>query len=211
MLKTTAAAGLATTLLLLGSALAQDRQGQFIAQQPNTSLRLSQLKGVEVIGQDHTRLGDIAEALLDRNGRVEAVVIGVGGLLGVGGKTVAIPFDQILWNSGDVSRAAAPSASLAPVNARPAEQAATAAAERMPGANISDRALNAIPEGRSGAVDPGTGLVTTGATGGAPATIPVMSPDGPQRAFVRLTRADLERAPEFRFGDQQANADAPKR
>ena len=210
MLKTTAAAGLATSLLL-GSALAQDRQGQFIAQQPHTSLRLSQLKGVDVIGQDHTRLGDIDEVLVDRNGRIEAVVIGVGGFLGVGGKNVAIPFDQILWNTGEVSRDASPSASLAPENARPAEQAATAAAERMPGANISDRTLNAGPEGRSGTVDPGTGPVTTGATGGAPATTPVMSRDGPQRAFVRFTRADLESAPEFRFGDQQARDNATNR
>jgi hypothetical protein len=210
MLKTTAAAGFATTLLLLGSAFAQDRQGQFIPQQPNTSLRLSQLKGVDVVGQDHTKLGDIDEVLLDRNGRVEAVVVSLGGVLGIGSKNVAIPFDQILWNTGDVSRVVSPSASLAPGDAAPAEQAASAAAERMPGANISDRTLNAVPEGRSGAVDPGTGPVTTGATG-ASATIPVMSSDGPRRAFVRFTRADLEGAPEFRFGDQGPPANAPNR
>jgi sporulation protein YlmC with PRC-barrel domain len=98
MLKTSLAAGLAATLLFLGPASAQDRQGQFIAQQADTSLRLSKLKGVDVIGQDHTKLGDIEDILIDREGRVQAVVLGAGGLLGVGGKTVALPYDQIMWN-----------------------------------------------------------------------------------------------------------------
>jgi sporulation protein YlmC with PRC-barrel domain len=201
MLKTTVVAGLAT-FLVGGPAPAQERQDQFIAEQPNTSLRLSKLKGVDVIGQDHAKLGDIDEVLLDRSGRVEAVVVGTGGLLGVGGKAVAIPFDQVLWNTGDVSRAASPSASLAPQNAPPAEEARTAAAERMPGANVSDSTLNAVPEGRSGAIDPNTGPVTTGATDRAPATVPVMGSGGPQAAEVRLTKADIESAPEFRYRDR---------
>jgi sporulation protein YlmC with PRC-barrel domain len=210
MLKTTFAAALATTLLL-GPALAQERQGQFIAEQPISSLRLSKLKGVDVIGQDHTKLGDIDDVLLDRGGRVEAVVLAAGGLLGPGGRNVAIPFDQIMWNTGDVSRTTSPSASLSPENAAPAEQAATAAAERMPGANVSDRTLSAVQEGRSGAVDPSTGPVTTAATDRAPATVPVVSADGPVRAFVHLTKADIESASEFRYTGQRTNRDASSR
>jgi hypothetical protein len=80
-----------------------------------------------------------------------------------------------------------------------AVEARTAAAERMPGAEISNQVLNAVPEGRSGVVDPATGPVTTGATNRAPATVPVTSSDGVSRAFVRMTRADIERAPEFRY------------
>ena len=213
------AAGLVATSLLLGPAFGQDRSapaavpssgmaaqgraGQFIAEQPNTSLRLSKLKGVDVIGQDHTKIGDIDEVLIDRGGRIEAVVFAVGGVLGIGGKTVAVPYDQVLWNTGDVSRAASPSASLSPDNAPPAEEARTAAAERMPGAGVSDGALNAVPEGRSGTVDPGTGPVTTGATDRAPATVSVVGSGGPERAEVRLTKADIESAPEFRYTDQR--------
>lgn len=202
MLKTTLAAGVATTLLLSWSAQAQDQRGQFIAQQPPTSLRLSQLKGADVIGQDHTKLGDIDDVLLDRSGRVVAVVIGAGGVLGRGGKTIALPPDRLAWNTGDVSRATTPSASLSPENAPPAEQAQNAAAERMPGANVSDRALNAVSEGRSGTVDPATGPTTTGATERAPATVPVASGDGRVRAEARLTKADIESAPEFRYADE---------
>ena len=202
MSKMPLAAGLAATLLVGGPAFAQDRQGQFITEQPHTSLRLSKLKGVDVIGQDHTKLGDIEEVLIDRDGRVQAVVVGAGGLLGVGGKTLALPYDQILWNTGNVSRATSPSASLSPENAPPAEPAATAAAERMPGAGVSDQALNAVPEGRSGAVDPSTGPVTTGATERAPATVTVAGPGAPENAEVRLTKADIESAPEFRYAGE---------
>ena len=202
MLKTSIAAGFAA-LLLLGPALAQGQPGQFIAQQPNTSLRLSKLKGVDVIGQDHTKLGDIDEVLIDQNGRIQAVVIGTGGLLGLGGKAVAIPYETILWNTGDVARTATPSASTSPSNTPSEAQAAAAGPETMPGANVSNQALSAVPEGRSGTVDPGIGPVTTGAAGRAPATVPVVSADGMQRAFVRLTQDDLKNAPEFRYAGQQ--------
>lgn len=178
--------------------------GQFIAEQPATSMRLSKVLGVDVIGQDHAKIGDIDEVLLDQRGRIEAVVIGVGGFLGVGGKDVAIPYDQILWNTGDVARAASPSASTGPGSSPAAGEARQAAAERMPGAQVSDRVLNAVSEGRSGTVDPSTGPLTTGATG-SPATVPVMPSGGSiERAFVRVTKADLQSAPEFRYPDDKA-------
>ena len=36
-------------------------------------------------------IGDINDLLFDKSGKVSAVVIGVGGFLGVGEKSVAIP------------------------------------------------------------------------------------------------------------------------
>lgn len=181
--------------------------GQFIARQPSTSLRLSQMKGVDLIGQDHTKLGDIDDLLIDQTGRIQAVVVDTSGLLGIGGKTVAIPYEQIVWNTGEVSRVQTPSASLHPADApmAPTGQAMDTAIQRMPGAEVSDRALSAVPEGRSGVVDPSTGPVTTGATN-RPATVPVVGSGGPERAFARLTKADLEQAPAFRYagrGDAQ--------
>jgi len=201
MSKMPLAAGLAAMLLVSGPAFAQERQGQFITEQPHTSLRLSKLKGVDVIGQDHVKLGDIEDVLIDPDGRVQAVVVGTGGLLGVGGKTIALPYDQVLWDTGNVSRVSSPSASLSPENAPPAEPADDAA-ERMPGANVSDQALNAVPEGRSGAVDPGTGPVTTGATERAPATVMVAGAGAPENAEIRLTKAEIESAPEFRYASE---------
>jgi sporulation protein YlmC with PRC-barrel domain len=221
MLKAPLTLGLAAAGLMIGPALAQSgnppspnpasetrnpaptdaRSGQFLAQMPNTSMRLSKLIGVEVIGLDHKRIGEIDEIVLTGDGRIEAVVIGVGGFLGIGEKNVAVPYGTLLWNTGEPSQAASPSAT--PGNA-PSQAAADATGpEKMPGAAVSDRVLSSTAENRSGTVNPDSGPVTTGATARG-ATVPVMGAGGPERAMVRLTKADLERAPAFRFGREGA-------
>ena len=40
-------------------------------------------------------LGDINDVVINKDGRVDAVVIGVGGFLGIGEKNVAVPVDKI--------------------------------------------------------------------------------------------------------------------
>ncbi|MGT2478784.1 PRC-barrel domain-containing protein (plasmid) [Methylobacterium oryzae CBMB20] len=52
---------------------------------------------------DHVGVGKIEDVLVDGGGQVRAVVIGVGGFLGIGEKSVALPFDQIAWNFSDVA------------------------------------------------------------------------------------------------------------
>ena len=46
---------------------------------------------------NNKKIGDINEILLDKTGNVEAVVIGVGGFLGIGAKEVALPFKSLEW------------------------------------------------------------------------------------------------------------------
>jgi hypothetical protein len=48
-----------------------------------------------VTNQAGERVGDINDLLLDKNGQISTVVIGVGGFLGVGEKYVAIPFGSL--------------------------------------------------------------------------------------------------------------------
>ena len=117
---------LLTMALPLGPAVAQSGQAPAAAPDanaqnvvPQTALRLSKLVGVSVIGLDHNRIGEIEEVLVDRDGKAQAVVIGVGGFLGIGEKSVAVPFDTVLWNTGDVSDVTSPSASLKPSEAPP--------------------------------------------------------------------------------------------
>jgi hypothetical protein len=137
---------------------------------------------------------------MSREGKVEAVVVGVGGFLGIGAKDVAVAYDDILWNTGDVTRGPGPSASLSPADAPP--QPATGGAERMPGANVSNEALRASSD-KPNEVNPATGPVTTGSID--PATVPVVGASGgPVQAMVRLTKADLERAPAFRYDGTRA-------
>jgi len=61
--------------------------------------RASKLEGVNVYNNANEKIGDISDVLFDQSGRVEAVVIGVGGFLGLGERNVAVPYDQIRWSN----------------------------------------------------------------------------------------------------------------
>ncbi|MBB1091351.1 PRC-barrel domain-containing protein [Rhodopseudomonas palustris] len=76
------------------SAAASSHAGQWRASKP---------VGLNVYNQANEKLGDISEVLLDNAGRVQAVVIGVGGFLGVGQRDVAIAFDKIKFVDTPVS------------------------------------------------------------------------------------------------------------
>jgi hypothetical protein len=131
------------------------------------SLRASKLTGVPVIGLDHVSVGEIDDVLIGGD-QAGVVVVRTGGILGLGGKLVALPFEQFLWNTGDPSRAPTPGASVAP---RDAPGSGATSAERMPGAQISTDALRATEEGQGGRVSADTGPVTTGAAEQATALV----------------------------------------
>ena len=67
----------------------------FVQQQQATDWRASQLVGADVYGENDVKIGDINDVLIGNDGNVQAVVVGVGGFLGVGEKNVAIPFDAL--------------------------------------------------------------------------------------------------------------------
>ena len=53
------------------------------------------LIGTEVKVADDTKVGEIGDVLLDKNGKVEAYVIDVGGFLGIGQKPVAMSAQSV--------------------------------------------------------------------------------------------------------------------
>src|SRR5436853_318922 len=57
--------------------------------------RASKLVGLNVYNNNNESIGSINDLLTDKSGSIKAVVIGVGGFLGVGEHLVAIPFDQV--------------------------------------------------------------------------------------------------------------------
>ena len=63
------------------------------AQKPDEWLA-TRLRGTSVLGSDGVKIGSVDDILLDRSGSIKALVIGVGGFLGIGAKDVAIPFKQ---------------------------------------------------------------------------------------------------------------------
>jgi sporulation protein YlmC with PRC-barrel domain len=40
-------------------------------------------------------IGEVGDVLLDKNGHVKAVILSVGGFLGLGGKYVSVPFNAL--------------------------------------------------------------------------------------------------------------------
>jgi sporulation protein YlmC with PRC-barrel domain len=59
--------------------------------------RATKLTGVAVYNNNNERIGDVNELIVARDGKTEAVVIGVGGFLGMGEHLVAVPFDKVKW------------------------------------------------------------------------------------------------------------------
>lgn len=79
---------------------------QFITEGRPDMWRASQLDGVDVYNQNNERIGEIDDVLVDKSGKVEAVVIGVGGFLGIGERNVAVPFDALQWQMEEPRTAA---------------------------------------------------------------------------------------------------------
>jgi sporulation protein YlmC with PRC-barrel domain len=57
--------------------------------------RSSKLIGLDIYNRADEKIGDINEILLDKDGKVKAVVIGVGGFLGMGEHDVAVSMDKL--------------------------------------------------------------------------------------------------------------------
>jgi sporulation protein YlmC with PRC-barrel domain len=59
--------------------------------------RATKLAGVNVYNINNEKIGDVNELIIARDGKIEAVVIGVGGFLGMGEHLAAVPFNKIKW------------------------------------------------------------------------------------------------------------------
>lgn len=79
-----------TSATTSSSAAAASHSGQW---------RASKLVGVNVYNDNNESLGEINELLTDQQGKIQAVVIGVGGFLGMGQRDVAIPFEQLKFSN----------------------------------------------------------------------------------------------------------------
>ena len=57
--------------------------------------RASKVAGLNVYNEKNESIGAINDLLIDKSGNIKAVVLGVGGFLGMGEHLVAVPFDKI--------------------------------------------------------------------------------------------------------------------
>lgn len=101
---------------------------RFVTDQARSELRASKFVGIDVRGSDGQTIGAITEILMDALGNARTVVIGVGGFLGIGEKTIAVPFTSLDW-----------------VMARPTEEAAYRGRPDHAVANLSRAELEGAP------------------------------------------------------------------
>jgi len=62
---------------------------------PGEAYTVSNIYKQDVYDEKENKIGDVNDVLLDKDGRISAVIIGVGGFLGVGEKDVAVPFNAL--------------------------------------------------------------------------------------------------------------------
>src|SRR3954454_13802614 len=121
MIRKYVTAGLMGTALLATAAFAQaptattDRANSAPAAASDSSSyqgtrRTSKLVGLSAYNDNNESLGSINDLLADKSGNINAVVIGVGGFLGVGEHLVAVPMDKIKFVNEPVAYAGAGSA-----------------------------------------------------------------------------------------------------
>jgi hypothetical protein len=168
--------------------------GHFITQQQSNQWRASKLIGVNVYGSDNERIGDINEVLVDRQGNADAVVIGIGGFLGIGEKNVALPFNAFEWSN---------------------EPPRTASSSGSGGSGSAGGSSG----GSGSTASSGGGMASSGSGGGAATTGSTSSASGsgsgsgssardrgyPDHAVLRMTKADLQNAPNFNYAGDNSS------
>jgi sporulation protein YlmC with PRC-barrel domain len=94
--------------------------------------RASKLVGLSVYNDKNESLGSINDLLTDKSGNIKAVVIGVGGFLGVGEHLVAVPLDKIKFVNEPVVYAGAGAPASGATGTRPTTSTTTGAATTAP-------------------------------------------------------------------------------
>jgi sporulation protein YlmC with PRC-barrel domain len=195
-------------VLVTAPVLAQTSQPVAPPTQPNASVpitqsqtvqwRTSNLEGLEVYSSNNgDKLGEISDLIFDSSGKVHAVVIGVGGYLGIGERDIAVLFDQIGFvteprsNTTGTTTGEARLADNSPGGGTVASPAATGTATVPAGPNSSatsnTAANNASAPAAPGA--PRAGQVAAGASGSTPDHAVLL---------MSITKDELRAAPEFR-------------
>jgi sporulation protein YlmC with PRC-barrel domain len=62
---------------------------------PGEALTVTDWYKQNVYDPNENKIGDIKDVLIDKTGRVVALIVGVGGFLGAGEKDVAVPFEAV--------------------------------------------------------------------------------------------------------------------
>lgn len=188
MLKTYMTAGVVGSAMLATAAFAQSPNATTTATTApaaapaaasdtsfNGNWRTSKVVGLNVYNEANESLGSINDLLTDKQGNIKAVVIGVGGFLGVGERLIAIPYDKVKFVNEPM-------------------QASTTASGGSAGMAKSTTATTTTTTTPSGAT---TGAATTGGTAVAPARTNPWYPD--HAVISGASKDQLKAMPEFKY------------
>jgi len=185
-MKTILATSLLSLALVSGPALAQNAQpadrnapAATSAQAPANKMmlkgnwRASKLIGLNVYNEGNEKLGDINELILDKSGKVAAVVIGVGGFLGMGEHDIAVSMDKLKFVEEPLR-----TSSTAPATTRDTTTRDTTTGTANPPAST-----------------------TTTTTTTAPARSAHVNDWVPDHAVMNGTKEQLKALPQFKYSD----------
>jgi hypothetical protein len=94
---------------------------KFLSSQSTDQWVFSKFKGTDVLGPDNAQVGDVNDLLFDKNGKIIGMIVGVGGFLGIGEKSVAIDmsaFQVVPASTGTSTTVGAASADADPTNVK---------------------------------------------------------------------------------------------
>ena len=141
MFAKTITAALVSTALLATVASAQtptDRSNSASSTVSSSTLqgdwRASKVVGLKVYNDNNESLGSINDLVMDKSGNIKAVVLGVGGFLGVGEHLIAVPLDKIKFSNEPVSYTSVSSNAPNAGTSRPASSTTTGSAANPPAA-----------------------------------------------------------------------------
>lgn len=140
----------------------------FLEMRQPDQFRSTNLRGTRVYGANNENIGEINDVLISRSGQVAAVIIGVGGFLGIGEKDVAVPMSLLLFQPGAVE-----------ANSTTASSSGAMGAPTSP---VTD-------------AQPGTTTVPSAPATGAAARHDTGIPD---RLILKMTKEQLQSAPAFK-------------
>lgn len=72
-----------------------NQSNKALTQLPSSGLQVSDFYKQTVYDPKDNKIGEVKDLILEKDGKVTAAIIGVGGFLGAGEKDVAVAFDQL--------------------------------------------------------------------------------------------------------------------
>ena len=139
--------------------------------------RASKLAGIGIYGPDNKKVGDISDVLMTKDGKVDYVVVGVGGFLGIGQKDVAIPYGQVTFTD------------------QPMTQTGAATGGGMAGGGIAPATSVGTPTNTSGNAPVPPPRIEAARAGAAADQIGAY----PDHGMINMTADQLKNAPSFHF------------